>query len=112
MATGPEAAPLVLLATVPDQETARRLARSLVEQRLAACVHILPAGTSIYRWEGQIHEDQELELVIKTTSARLPELQKVFVEAHPYEVPELIALPLCGGYEPYLDWMRQETAPD
>ena len=104
---------LVVLCTVPDDTVARALADRLVSRRLAACVNILPGILSVYRWKGQIERESELLLLIKTRAARFVELRDALVEAHPYEIPEVIAMPVCDGYLPYLAWLQEQTtAPD
>lgn len=100
---------LVVLSTVPDHGTATGIARALVEARLAACVNVVPGLTSIYRWEGAVHEDAELLLVIKTRRALFDELARALSAAHPYEVPEIVALPLAGGGAKYLAWLAEST---
>ncbi|MEL6178215.1 MAG: divalent-cation tolerance protein CutA [Myxococcota bacterium] len=99
---------LVLCNCPPDH--ADRLARALVERRLAACVNALPGVTSTYRWEGDVCVEGETTLLIKTRSDRLDELTAVLVELHPYDVPEVIALPILEGYQPYLDWVIDQTS--
>lgn len=99
----------VVYCTAPDEEVAARVARALVEERLAACVNVLPAVVSFYRWEGELHEDGELLLVVKTRRALLEPLAARVRELHPYEVPELIALPVEAGSAAYLAWVRGET---
>ncbi len=102
-------AALVLLSTCPDADTAERIARALVEERLAACVNRIPGLTSVYRWRGEIHEDAEVLLLIKTTRERFEALRARLLELHPYEVPELVALDIATGHDPYLGWLRAET---
>jgi periplasmic divalent cation tolerance protein len=85
------------------------LARTLVEERLAACVNILPAMTSLYRWEGRIEKDQERQLVIKTTRDRLAALEERVRHLHPYEVPEFLVLPASGGSDAYIQWVGEST---
>lgn len=102
---------LLALTTCPDSATAARIAEALVSERLAACVNELPGLTSVYRWQERLHRDAEILLLIKTTPERLPALESRLKELHPYEVPELIALPICGGSTTYLDWVRQNAAP-
>lgn len=102
--------PLLVLTNVPQQALADSLARSLVEQGLAACVNILGPVASVYRWQGQIEQASEIPLLIKTTQARYRELEQAILQAHPYEVPEIVALPLAAGLPAYLAWMQQETA--
>jgi periplasmic divalent cation tolerance protein len=99
----------VCLITAPDAEAAKRIARTLVEERLAACVNVVPGVTSIYRWEGALQEDTELLLVAKTTDVRLTALAERLAVLHPYALPELVALAPSGGSERYLDWVRAET---
>lgn len=100
---------LVVFATVPDQATGVRISEHLVDNRLAACVHILPTGTSIYRWHGKTEKAQEHTLLIKTVSARFQELQQAICRLHPYECPEIIAMPVTDGLAPYLNWISAET---
>lgn len=95
--------------TAPDEETARRLARLAVERRLAACANILPAQ-SVYAWQGAIQEEREVVMFLKTRRALVPELTRALAEAHPYEAPCIVALPLVGGAQPYLDWVAAETS--
>ena len=101
---------LLCLSTCPDAETAARIARTLVEERLAACVNRVPGIQSIYRWQGEINDDAEVLLVIKTTRERFGALRARLSELHPYEVPELIALEIADGLPAYLDWLVRETA--
>lgn len=101
--------PLLCLSTCPDGETAARIARALVEERLAACVNRVPGVTSMYRWRGEIHDDAEVLLLIKTTRDRFDALRARLPELHPYEVPELVALEITGGLASYLDWISAET---
>jgi periplasmic divalent cation tolerance protein len=96
---------LVAISTVGKPEDAHRIARALVEKGVAACVNILPGVVSVYRWKGQVEQDAELLLVIKTTAARLADLERELRAVHPYEVPELVALPIQAGSEPYLAWL-------
>jgi periplasmic divalent cation tolerance protein len=99
----------VCLLTAPDADTARRVARALVEERLAACVNVVPGVRSIYRWEGAVHEDAELLLVAKTSQDRLAALAERLAVLHPYALPELVAITPSGGSARYLDWVRAET---
>ncbi len=101
---------LLALTTCPDADSAARIARALVEERLAACVSRVPGATSVYRWEGRVEEDTEVLLLIKTTGERLPTLRKRLLALHPYDVPELIALPIEDGLPAYLDWLQQSVA--
>ncbi len=100
---------LTALTTVPSAELARRLVRSLVERRLIACGTVLPGAVSTYWWRGAVVEEEEVVVVLKTTAARWAALAAALPALHPYEVPELIALPVVGGHRPYLEWVRSET---
>ena len=99
------------LSTAPDAETGARIARALVEERLAACVNLVPGIRSLYRWQGAIQDDTEVMLVIKTRHDRVDALADRLRALHPYEVPELLALPVEAGLAPYLDWVAAEAAP-
>jgi periplasmic divalent cation tolerance protein len=112
--SGPEFDVAIVLTTIGvgvDTDPAA-LARTLVEERLAACVNILPAMTSVYRWEGRIEKDQERQLVIKTTHDRLGALEARLRHLHPYEVPEFLVLAASGGSEAYLRWVRESATPE
>ncbi len=97
------------LSTVGKAEDAENLARALVERGLAACVNVLPGVTSFYRWKGRLERDAEHLLLIKTRRDRLEELRRALVALHPYEVPELIALPIDAGHGPYLAWLDESV---
>lgn len=101
---------LVVLCTCPDAATAEDLAGMLVRERLAACVNIQAGVTSVYEWQGKVEKDQETLLIIKSTASNFYRLRAALADAHPYDVPEIIALPITQGYEPYLDWIGQNTA--
>jgi len=100
---------LLVLTNLPDADSAAQIARLLVEQRLAACVNILSSCTSVYRWQGDIDTATEVPLLIKTTRARYPALQSALAAAHPYELPEIIAVPVHDGLPAYLGWVADET---
>ena len=100
---------LLVLTNLPDEAAARRLAAGLVEARLAACVNILAPCTSVYRWNDAVETATEVPLLVKTTLARYPALQAALTEAHPYELPEIIAVPLQEGLPAYLAWVGAET---
>jgi len=102
--------PLLALSTCPDSETAVRIAHALVEERLAACVNRLSGIQSTYRWRGEIQDESEVLLLIKTTRGRFDALRARLVELHPYEVPELIALDIVDGSPAYLEWLSAESA--
>lgn len=101
---------VVCLCTCPDADTARRLAQHLVVSELAACVNMVPGLLSVFRWEGQIEEASEVLLIIKTLAPRVDALAAAIREIHPFEVPELVALPIVGGHRPYLDWLQASVA--
>jgi periplasmic divalent cation tolerance protein len=102
---------VVAFSTVAKAEDAERIAVALVERRLAACVNIVAGVVSVYRWKGGIEKDDERLLIIKTRRDRLDALEEALVSLHPYEVPELIVLPIEGGHAPYLAWL-DESARD
>jgi periplasmic divalent cation tolerance protein len=99
------ATPQLVLCTVPDRDTATHLARTLVSERLAACVNIVPGVNSVYRWEGAVEESDELLLIIKTCRKVFEPLKTCICARHPYELPEIIAVPLEDGLREYLDWI-------
>ncbi len=101
----------IVLCTVPDAATGEQLAQSLVEAKLAACVNLLPAVTSIYRWQGKLQKDVECLLFIKTRRDRFASLCETLRELHPYELPEIIAVPLIDGLPAYLSWLDQNLEP-
>jgi len=100
---------LLVLTTLPDQTAAETLAAALVENRLAACVNILQPCRSIYRWQGTVETADEVPLLIKTTEARYPALEAAIRARHPYEIPEIIALPISQGLPGYLAWVTAES---
>jgi periplasmic divalent cation tolerance protein len=99
----------LVLTTASSQEEARRLANTLVERRLAACVNILPKMDSIYRWKEKLEESQEFLLLMKTTESAVPKLRDAIQELHSYEVPECIVLPIEDGSEMYLKWIDESV---
>ena len=102
---------LVVLTTCPDPDSADRIARRLVEDRLAACVNRLAPVRSTYRWQGAVEDAEEYPLLIKCTRERYAALEAALREQHPYEVPEIVALPVVAGWGPYLRWVDNETRP-
>ena len=96
---------LVVLSTVAKAEDAERIGRALVEGGLAACVTVVPAVTSIYKWKGKLQSEEERLLVIKTRADRFEALREALVALHPYDVPEVLALPVDAGHAPYLEWL-------
>ena len=102
-------AALVVLSTFPDADKAAQVARVLVDERLAACVNLVATVRSIYRWQAAIQDDAEALAIIKTTADRYPALAARLAELHPYEVPEILALPVAAGHAPYLAWLADST---
>ena len=100
---------LLVLTNLPDRAAAQRLADLLVEKRLAACVNILAPCRSVYRWEGAVQHEEEHPMLIKTTAERYPELEKALRAGHPYELPEIVAVPIERGLPAYLEWVAAET---
>ncbi|XP_074427705.1 protein CutA-like isoform X2 [Larus michahellis] len=97
--------------TCPNETVAKELARAMVTKRLAACVNVLPHVTSIYEWKGKVEEDSEVLLMIKTRSSRIPALAEFVRSAHPYEVAEVVAVPVTQGNPPYLRWVGDSVPP-
>jgi periplasmic divalent cation tolerance protein len=98
---------IVVFSTFPSEDKAAEVARTLVSEGLAACVNLAPAVRSIYRWQGQINDERETHAMIKTTRERWDALRDRLVALHPYELPEILALPVEAGLPPYLDWVAQ-----
>lgn len=102
---------LLVLTNLPNRDAAMVLARALIERRVAACVNVLGACTSVYRWRDAVEEAGEIPMLIKTTDAAYPALEQAIRELHPYELPEIVAVPLSRGLPGYLDWVSAETQP-
>ncbi len=100
----------IVLCTAPDPETARTIARAIVDERLAACASMTPQIQSIYLWQGKVEEENETQILFKTNAACYPALEKRILELHPYEVPEIIACPVTSGLNSYLLWVNENTA--
>lgn len=99
----------LVLTNLPDRASAERLADELIERRLAACVNILAPCRSVYRWKDAVQHDDEHPVLIKTTVERYPALEQAIRERHPYELPEIIAVPIANGLADYLAWVDSET---
>ena len=108
-ATGLKCEVLLAISTFPDIETARRIARELVETRIVACANIINPVESIYRWQEKIEVGNETLVLFKFAAERYPDFEKRLRELHPYEVPEVIAYPLTQGSQTYLDWVRANS---
>lgn len=102
---------LLVLTNLPDRASAENLARTLVEKRVAACVNILAPCRSVYRWKGQVEQEDEHPVLIKTTRDAYAALESAIRQAHPYELPEIVAVPIERGLPAYLDWLAEETKP-
>jgi periplasmic divalent cation tolerance protein len=107
----PDVSALVVLSTFPDADKAAEIARVLVDEQLAACVNLIATVRSIYRWQDAVQDDAEALAIIKTTADRYPALAARLAELHPYEVPEIIALPLAEAHPPYLAWLAGQAQP-
>lgn len=101
---------LLVITTLPDEESAAALAEYLIEQRVAACVNILASCRSIYRWQGAIERAAEVPLLIKTTQERYADLEAAILARHPYELPKIVAVPVGTGLTAYLDWIAAECS--
>ncbi len=101
---------VVVLCTFPDLDQARQIGAALVERQVAACVNLLPGVESIYRWQGKVERAGEVLAVIKTT--RYPDLEAAIKDLHPYEVPEILALPVAAGLPAYLGWLEESCGAD
>nr|WP_321980103.1 divalent-cation tolerance protein CutA [uncultured Cohaesibacter sp.] len=100
---------LLLYGTCPDVETARRIARSMLEESSVACVNILSGMVSLYQWQGQMEEANEVAFIAKSTRGAWEKAAKTFQSQHPYDEPALVALPACDGLPGFMDWVRHET---
>ncbi len=100
----------IVFSTVGNEVEAHRIATRLVEERLAACVNIIPNVTSVYKWKGKVEKEHEILMIIKTRTEKIEALRSRLVALHPYEVPECVVLPVEAGHAAYLDWVAQETA--
>ena len=101
---------LVVMVTAPNQEEAARIAEQVVLARQAACASVIPAIDSIYWWEGKLVKERETMVLMKTTAEKFLSLQDMIKEIHPYDIPEIIALPVKQGFTQYLEWVRRETS--
>lgn len=100
---------ILVLTNLPSRDMARKLASQIVAEKLAACVNISPDILSIYNWDGEQQADTEVQLMIKTRQACYAKLEALILGQHPYDLPEIIAIPLVAGLPAYLDWVRKET---
>lgn len=100
---------VIVLTTMPADDDAVVLARALVEERLAACVNVLEPMTSVYRWQGEVRQDRERQLIVKTRADLVDALRDRLPSLHPYDVPEFLVLPVADGSDRYLEWVREST---
>ncbi len=104
---------LLVITNLPDRNSAEKLAETLIEERAAACVNVMQACRSVYRWRGQLERADEFPVFIKTTEEAYPRLERLIRERHPYELPEIVAVPIEQGLPAYLAWVAEETGgPD
>jgi len=101
---------VVVLTTMPDRDAAEALSSRLVEERSIACANIVQGVTSIYRWDDELKKDSEVLVVMKTTAGHVAALQSRVEALHPYDVPEILVLPVAGGHAPYLEWVASEVS--
>lgn len=101
---------ILVITNLPDRESALRLAERLVEGRLGACVNVLGECTSVYRWNGKQERAAEVPVLVKTRGALYTRVEQAIRETHPYELPEIVAVPICAGLPAYLAWIEAETA--
>jgi periplasmic divalent cation tolerance protein len=102
---------ILVLSTVGGPEDAERIGRALVERGLAACVNVVPGLVSLYRWKGRMEREAEYLLLIKSRRETFDALREALVELHPYELPEVVALPIADGHAPYLEWLDENSRP-
>ena len=100
---------VIVLTTIASTVDGQELASILVTERLAACVNVMPEMVSVYRWKGAVESERERQLIIKTTVGRLEGLKERLHEIHPYQIPEFVVIPIAGGSDRYLSWLRQST---
>jgi periplasmic divalent cation tolerance protein len=103
--------PVLVLTALGAPPDAQRIARALVEERLAACVNVVPGVVSVYRWKGAVEQEGELILIIKTMAQQVDTLKARLLELHPYELPEVVVIPIVGGHQAYLDWLAEQVRP-
>ena len=101
---------ILVMMTTDSEEQAETIAKTLLEERLIACANLIGGIRSLYRWEGQVCDDREILLFCKTRQSLFSRLSETVKSIHPYDVPEIIALPLVDGWQPYLEWVEQETS--
>ena len=100
---------VVVFSTFPDVETARRIARELIDDKFAACANVIPKIESIYRWQGKLEQGEETLVFFKTSAARYPAFEEKLKSLHPYEVPEIVSMPVSAGWPQYLGWVAESS---
>lgn len=100
---------VIILTTWPEEDEARHIAKSWLNQKLVACVNILPKMLSMYEWDGELQTGSEHQMILKTSANRSKQLKKAILRDHPYECPEILILPVTGGHEDYLNWITGNT---
>ncbi|HEV2328131.1 MAG TPA: divalent-cation tolerance protein CutA [Verrucomicrobiae bacterium] len=100
----------IVLVTAPDLKTARILGRNALQARLVACANLVPGVESHYRWQGKLETSAEILIIFKTQKSRLAALEKLILQKHPYDTPEILTLPLSGGTQKYLNWIKNESS--
>ncbi len=103
---------IMIIVTCPDAKTAKRIVSSIIRKRLAACVNIITGVRSVYRWKGKVEETSEKLLLIKSSRRLLKKITQDVKQNHPYQIPEIVALPIIGGSREYLQWLTKETSPE
>ncbi len=101
---------ILVFCTVPDSDTAVRISKALMDRKLAACVSWGEKIQSVYRWNGRVEKAEELNLTVKTVNGKYRDVEELILSIHPYDVPEIVAVPILEGFGPYLEWIRQETS--
>ena len=101
---------VLVLTTLPNADAASELAKTVVNEKLAACANLFPAVRSVYRWQAKLQDENEVLVLLKTRQEHFERLKARILELHPYEVPEVLAIPVEQGYQAYLDWLAKETS--
>jgi len=101
---------LLVMTNLPDRDVALRLAQTLIGKGVAACVNILGECSSVYRWEGEVQTEREVPVLIKTRADQYALLQQEILACHPYELPEIVAVPVVAGHKPFLDWVSAQVS--
>jgi periplasmic divalent cation tolerance protein len=103
---------IIVMSTVPNEEVGKRIATAVLEKKLAPCVNMVANVRSIYTWKGKINDETELIMIIKTRASLFERIKDEIKANHPYECPEILAIPILAGNQPYLDWIAENTSPE